>query len=95
MNGGSAVGLDISGGMITRAHDRCPKSDFTVGTAERIPFSDNSFDAVSSMLAFSYLKNPGKVLRGIPRGQAWRVHCNLHVGKELFYCRAACSLPDR
>jgi SAM-dependent methyltransferase len=48
--------------MIGRARERCPNSDFTVVTAETISFLDNSFDAVSSLLAFSYLKNPGKVL---------------------------------
>jgi len=62
VNGGSAVGLDISRGMIGRARDRCPASDFTIGTAERIPFLDNTFDVVSSLLAFSYVKNPGRVL---------------------------------
>jgi len=61
-NGGSAVGIDISRGMIGRARDRCPNSEFTIGTAERIPFKDDSFDVVSSLLAFSYVKSPGTVL---------------------------------
>ena len=60
--GGNAVGLDISGKMITRAHHRCPASDFIVGTGEKIPFSDNSFEAVSSLLVFSYVKDPNAML---------------------------------
>jgi SAM-dependent methyltransferase len=39
-----------------------PHSEFVVGTGETIPFSDNSFDAVASLLAFSYMRNPQKML---------------------------------
>ncbi|MDP3563611.1 MAG: methyltransferase domain-containing protein [Methanoregula sp.] len=60
--GGTAVGLDISGKMISRAQRRCPASDFIVGTGEKIPFTDNSFEAVSSLLAFSYVKDPHAML---------------------------------
>lgn len=60
--GGEAVGIDISRGMIGKASDRCGSSDFTIGTAEILPFRGDSFDAVSSLLAFSYLKHPEKTL---------------------------------
>jgi ubiquinone/menaquinone biosynthesis C-methylase UbiE len=60
--GGTAVGLDISGKMISRAQCRCPTSDFIVGTGEKIPFCDNSFDAISSLLVFSYVKDPQAML---------------------------------
>jgi len=62
-NGGTAVGLDISGNMISRAHGRCPTSEFIVGTGEKIPFCDNSFEAVASLLVFSYVKDPHAMLR--------------------------------
>jgi len=62
-NGGTAVGLDISGNMISRAHARCPTSEFIVGTGEKIPFCDNSFEAVASLLVFSYVKDPHAMLR--------------------------------
>ena len=61
-NGGTAVGLDISGRMISRALRRCPASEFIVGTGEKIPFCDNSFEAVASLLAFSYVKDPQAML---------------------------------
>ncbi|MFA6226702.1 MAG: methyltransferase domain-containing protein [Methanoregula sp.] len=61
-NGGAAVGLDISGKMISRAYHRCPTSEFIVGTGEKIPFCDHSFEAVSSLLVFSYVKDPHAML---------------------------------
>lgn len=61
-NGGTAVGLDISGKMITRALGRCPTSEFIVGTGEKIPFNNDSFDAISSLLVFSYVKDPHAML---------------------------------
>lgn len=61
-NGGSAVGLDISDKMLCRARHRCTGSDFTVATGECIPFSDQSFDAISSLLVFSYVKDPHAML---------------------------------
>ena len=96
VNGGSAVGLDISRGMIGRARDRCPASDFTIGTAERIPFLDNTFDVVSSLLAFSYVKNPWQgPLRGIPCGETRRIYLGLHTWEKLLYRRPARRIPDR
>jgi ubiquinone/menaquinone biosynthesis C-methylase UbiE len=61
--GGSAVGIDLSQRMIERARLRCATSDFMIGTGETIPFTDNSFDAVSSLLVFSYLRDPELMLR--------------------------------
>ncbi len=60
--GGSATGLDISTRMIEQARNRCDCCEFTVGTGERIPFRDSSFDAVSSLLVFSYLRDPAAML---------------------------------
>ncbi|MEI8331079.1 MAG: methyltransferase domain-containing protein [Methanomicrobiales archaeon] len=61
-NGGTAIGLDISGKMISRACHRCPTSEFILGTGEKIPFHDSSFEAVASLLAFSYVKDPHAML---------------------------------
>ncbi|MDD1707296.1 MAG: class I SAM-dependent methyltransferase [Methanoregulaceae archaeon] len=55
---GSGIGLDLSQGMVRRATTRCPSSDFVVGNAELLPFREESFDAVCSILAFSYVKKP-------------------------------------
>jgi len=59
---GTAVGLDLSRGMIQQARRRCKESEFVIGTGETIPFSDASFDAIASLLAFSYMRDPQAVL---------------------------------
>jgi ubiquinone/menaquinone biosynthesis C-methylase UbiE len=61
--GGTAVGLDISRGMVSAARDQAGWFQYLVGTAEVLPFRDRTFDAVSCVLAFSYLERPGDMLR--------------------------------
>ncbi|MDD1729184.1 MAG: methyltransferase domain-containing protein [Methanospirillum sp.] len=61
--GGHVTGIDISSGMIKRAIHLFSSVDFLVGNAEYLPFSDNSFDSISSLLAFSYLTKPEKTLK--------------------------------
>ena len=61
--GGRAVGLDISPGMVRHGRLRSPGSGFCVGTAEILPFRDATFDALASLLAFSYVPDPGAMLR--------------------------------
>jgi len=65
--GGRAIGLDISRKMIEQAQRRCIACDYAIGTGERIPFCDNSFDAVSSLLVFSYIKDPETMLNEVYR----------------------------
>ena len=86
-SGGHAVGIDISRGMIGRAHLRCGTSEFTIGTGERIPFRDNSFDAVSSLLVFSYLGDPVAML-----DEAYRV---LRPGGIIAICTLGKKLLTR
>ena len=62
MECGTAVGIDISRGMIRQARRRCKGSELVIGTGEAIPFSDASFDAIASLLAFSYMRNPQGML---------------------------------
>ena len=66
--GGTAVGIDISRNMIERARRRCGCCSFTLGTGESLPFRDNSFDAVASLLVFSYVRDPEAMLK-----EAYRV----------------------
>ncbi len=66
-NGGRGTGLDISEGMVARARSRCPDCEFVVGTGESLPFGDCSFNAVSSVLVFSYVKNPVAMLSEVNR----------------------------
>ena len=60
-NGGEVIGIDISQGMIKKAKIR-NNSEVAVGNAEALPFKDESFDCISSILAFSYLQNPEDML---------------------------------
>jgi ubiquinone/menaquinone biosynthesis C-methylase UbiE len=76
--GGSAIGIDISRKMIEKARRRCTECDYTLGTGEKIPFYDNSFDAVSSLLVFSYIKDPEMMLN-----EAYRV---LKPGGKIAIC---------
>lgn len=88
--GGNAVGLDISRGMIHQARRRCPDREFVIATGERLPFGDGSFDAISSLLAFSYMKDPQGML-----DEAFRV---LKPGGYIALCTLGkklltCSIP--
>ena len=60
--GGSGTGLDISRGMVQQARRVGRKGDHLVGNAESIPFRSSSFDAVTSLLAFSYVHDPDCLL---------------------------------
>ncbi len=66
-NGGQGTGLDISEKMVARARSRCPDCEFIVGTGEDLPFDDCSFTAVSSVLVFSYVRDPGAMLSEVHR----------------------------
>jgi ubiquinone/menaquinone biosynthesis C-methylase UbiE len=66
--GGTAVGLDISRGMVEAAREQGRWFDYLVGTAEVLPFRQSSFEVVSCVLAFSYLEHPAWMLR-----EAYRV----------------------
>jgi ubiquinone/menaquinone biosynthesis C-methylase UbiE len=61
-NGGHATGLDISRKMIEQARKRCKGIEFTIGTGEKLPFRDSTFDSVSSLLVFSYVRDPARML---------------------------------
>jgi ubiquinone/menaquinone biosynthesis C-methylase UbiE len=75
--GREAIGIDISQGMIRRAKTR-RVSDVALGTAEVLPFRNESFDAVSSLLAFSYFQHPESMLE-----ESFRV---LKPGGSLSIC---------
>ena len=76
--GGTGVGLDISRGMLQKARTRCKMCEVIVGNAEILPFADETFDGISSLLAFSYVPSPERLL-----DEAWRV---LRPGGSLAIC---------
>jgi ubiquinone/menaquinone biosynthesis C-methylase UbiE len=65
--GGVGIGIDLSGGMVARARERLPESEFLVGTGEALPFRDNTFDAVASLLTFSYIQHPERMIENVYR----------------------------
>ena len=52
--GGRVVGLDASPGMLAVARDRGAGVEWRQGSAERLPFEDGSFDAVTSQFALMF-----------------------------------------
>ncbi|MDD1673099.1 MAG: class I SAM-dependent methyltransferase [Methanomicrobiales archaeon] len=65
--GSEAIGIDLSRGMIAHARERLPESDFLVGTAEALPFRENTFDSVASLLTFSYIQHPEAMIADVHR----------------------------
>lgn len=86
-SGGTAVGLDLSSRMVGRARVRLGACSFAVGNGEILPFRDNSFDGISSLLVFSYVKNPGQML-----SEAYRV---LRPGGVIAICTLGKKLITR
>jgi len=66
-HGGKGTGLDLSEKMVAKARHRCPDCEFIVGTGEKLPFGDCSFNAVSSVLVFSYVRDPVAMLSEVYR----------------------------
>lgn len=66
-----AVGLDLSGGMLTQARRRARGLGRAVvlvqGDAEHLPFADGSFDTVATSLALCTVPGPAAALRELAR----------------------------
>jgi len=60
--GAHAVGVDLAPGMIALAARLHPNAEFIVADAERLPFPDDSFDAVVAGLAVLHLARPEQAL---------------------------------
>jgi SAM-dependent methyltransferase len=56
--GASVIGTDLSPGMIALARRRHPELEFQQADAERLPFSDGTFDAVVANLLIPHLPRP-------------------------------------
>ena len=63
------TGLDLSPEMIKMAEKKTiPGTEFTVGSAEALPFADGSFDVVTCSQSFHHYPHPKKAM-----AEAWRV----------------------
>jgi SAM-dependent methyltransferase len=62
-SGASVTGLDHSEEMVRLAGERAPEAEVVPGSAERLPFADGSFTALSMSIVFFFLPDPVAVLR--------------------------------
>jgi SAM-dependent methyltransferase len=60
--GAEPVGLDVAAAMVERARSRCPGLRFVEGDAQRLPFRDESFDAVTMNFGILHLSQPETAL---------------------------------
>lgn len=71
---GTAVGLDVEAGMIAQAKEKATKAHsratFDVASITQIPYPDDSFDVVTSSLAYHHL-SPTEKSEGLR--EVWRV----------------------
>src|SRR6266508_4172551 len=63
VRGAQPVGLDVASAMVARARERCPGLTFVEGDAQRLPFPDSSFDAVTMNFGILHLSQPETALR--------------------------------
>jgi SAM-dependent methyltransferase len=60
--GAEPVGVDVAVAMVERARARCPGLEFVEGDAQRLPFPDASFDAVTMNFGILHLSRPETAL---------------------------------
>jgi demethylmenaquinone methyltransferase/2-methoxy-6-polyprenyl-1,4-benzoquinol methylase len=61
-SGAEVVALDFSAGMIAEGRRRHPDIEFVEADAERLPFDDESFDAVTISFGLRNIENPQTAL---------------------------------
>lgn len=65
--GATVTGVDHSQEMVRLARERAPGAEVTLGEAERLPFGNASFSAVSMSVVFLFFGDPVAVLRECAR----------------------------
>jgi SAM-dependent methyltransferase len=60
--GAEPVGVDVAPAMVDRARARCPGPTFVEGDAQRLPFDDASFDAVTMNFGILHVSQPERAL---------------------------------
>jgi demethylmenaquinone methyltransferase/2-methoxy-6-polyprenyl-1,4-benzoquinol methylase len=84
-SGATVVALDFSAGMIEEGRRRQPKIEFIEGDAEKLPFGDDEFDAVTISFGLRNVEHPKVAL-----AEMYRV---LKPGGRLVICEF--SKPQR
>ena len=76
---GFVAGLDAAPGMLAVAKRLAPSIEWREGTAEMLPYEDNSFDAVVSQFGLMFVQDRRAALREMLRvlapGGEWRSLC--------------------
>jgi demethylmenaquinone methyltransferase/2-methoxy-6-polyprenyl-1,4-benzoquinol methylase len=83
--GATVIALDFSAGMIEEGRRRQPKIEFVEGDAEKLPFGDDEFDAVTISFGLRNVEHPKTAL-----AEMYRV---LKPGGRLVVCEF--SKPPR
>ena len=65
--GCDVVGLDQSAGMLAVARERLPAVELVEASAERLPFPDRSFDALTVTYLLRYVEDPAATLAELAR----------------------------
>ncbi len=65
--GGSVIGIDVNPGMLAIARQLASSVDWREGTAEALPFDDDSFDAVISQFGLMFFQDRTAALREMLR----------------------------
>jgi SAM-dependent methyltransferase len=68
LRGATPVGLDFAAAMVERAVSRRPGLEFVVGDAQKLPFRDGAFDAVTMNFGILHMSEPERAI-----GEARRV----------------------
>jgi SAM-dependent methyltransferase len=63
----SVTGVDPAEGFVAYARGAVPDATFVVGDAQRLPFQDNSFDAVVSGLVLNFVPDPALAVAEMTR----------------------------
>jgi SAM-dependent methyltransferase len=62
-SGATVTGLDHSEEMVQLARERASAAEVVLGSAERLPFADDSFTAIAMSVVFFFLPDPVGALR--------------------------------
>jgi len=65
--GARVTALDFSAGMVDVGRERHPDIEFVVGNAEKLPFDDSSFDAVTISFGLRNVNDPHRALSEMRR----------------------------
>jgi 2-polyprenyl-3-methyl-5-hydroxy-6-metoxy-1,4-benzoquinol methylase len=65
--GAKVYGIDIGGNLVKISKSRYPKGKFSVASAERLPFKDDSFDMILCTEVIEHVNNQKKVINEIFR----------------------------